>query len=66
MGNSCTSVLPDTRAWQQELNKIKKQTNTVSRELGVSMEKSKTGTKKTNPDGLSLPNQNTIIINIIC
>ena len=31
----------------------------------VSMEMSKAGTKNRNPDGLSLPNQNTIIINII-
>ena len=33
----------------------------------VSMERSKEGTKeKKNPDGLNYPNQNTIIINIIC
>ena len=32
---------------------------------GVCMERSKTTTKKTSPDNLSLPNQNTIIINII-
>ena len=31
------------------------------------MERSKEGTKeKRNPDGLNSPNQNTIIINIIC
>ena len=29
------------------------------------MERSKAGTKKISPDGLSHPNQNTIIINII-
>ena len=29
------------------------------------MERGKAGTKKRSPDGLSLPNQNTIIINII-
>ena len=29
------------------------------------MERSKTGTNKTSPDGLSHPNQNTIIINKI-
>ena len=28
------------------------------------MEKSKAGTKERSPDGLSLPNQNTILINI--
>ena len=32
---------------------------------GVSMEISKEDTKKRSPDGLSHPNQNTIIINII-
>ena len=33
---------------------------------GVSMEKSKASTKERSPDGLSLYNENTIIINIIC
>ena len=33
---------------------------------GVSMERSKASTKERSPDGLSHPNQNTIIINIIC
>ena len=34
---------------------------------GVSMERSKAGTKeKRRPDGLNYPNQNVIIINIIC
>ena len=32
---------------------------------GVSMEKSTAGTNKRSPDGLSHPNENTIIINII-
>ena len=32
---------------------------------GVSMERRKADTKKISPDGLSLPNQKTIIINII-
>ena len=32
---------------------------------GVSMEISKVGTKERSPDGLSLPNQNTILIHII-
>ena len=62
MGNSCTSVFPNTRAWeQQERNKIKKQAKEVRRE--ESMEKSKAGAKKRSPDGLSHHNQNTIIIN---
>ena len=33
---------------------------------GVSMERSKAGTKEKSPDGLNYPNQNAIIINIIC
>ena len=32
---------------------------------GVSMERSKAGTNKRSPDGLSHPNQNTIVINKI-
>ena len=54
MGNSCTGVFPNTRAWeQQERNKTKKQTKMV---------RSKAGTNKRFPNGLSHPNQNTIII----
>ena len=42
MGNSCKSVFPNTRAWeQQERNKIKKQT----KKRDVNMERSKAGTK---------------------
>ena len=40
-------------------------TNEESKKRGVSMEKSKAGTKKIIPDGLSLPDHNAIIINII-
>ena len=33
MGNSCTSVFPNIRAWEeQKLNNIEKQTNKVRRE----------------------------------
>ena len=32
---------------------------------GVSIERNKAGTNKRNPDGLSHPNQNPIIINIL-
>ena len=65
MGNACTSVFPNTQAWeQQERNKTKRQTEMVRRE-GVSMERSKAGTKKRSPDGLSHPNRNTILTNII-
>ena len=36
MGNSCTSVFPNTRAWEeQERNKTKKQTKMVRRETWV-------------------------------
>ena len=57
MGNSCTSVFPNTRAWeQQERNKIKKWTKKV---------RSEADEKKISLDCLSLPNQNTIITNII-
>ena len=40
-----------------------KETDEGGKKRGVSMEKSKAGTKKRCPDGLSHPNQNTIIIN---
>ena len=36
MGNSCKSVFPNTRAWeQQEPNKTKMQTKKVRREAGT-------------------------------
>ena len=50
MGNSCTSVFPNTHACeQQERNKTKRQTDGKKR--GVSMERSKAGTNKKSPDG---------------
>ena len=56
MGNSCTSVFPNTCAWeQQEWNKTK--TDDEGKKRGVSME-------RRSPDGPSHPNRNTIIINI--
>ena len=61
-GSSCVNG-PNTRAWeQQEWNTTKKQ-----KKSGVSMERSKaiTKTKSYSHDGISLPNQNTILINII-
>ena len=46
MGNSCTSVFPNTGAWeQQDLNKTMGQTKTIRREA-LSMEKSKAARKK--------------------
>ena len=53
MGNSCISVFPNTLAWeQQERNKIK-ETDEEEKKRGVSIERSKAGTKeKISPDGL--------------
>ena len=65
MGNPCTIVFPNTREWeQQEWNKTKRQTKKVRREAWVYIERSKAGTQERSPDGLSLPNQNTILIDI--
>ena len=65
MGNSYTSVFPNNYAWeQQEWNKIKKQTKEVRRETWV-WKKAKRARKKRSPDGLSHPNQHTIIMNKI-
>ena len=64
MWNSCKSVFPNTFAWeQQERNNVKKQTHTIRREA-AGWEEVKRERKKS-PGGLSLPNLNTIIINII-
>ena len=40
------------------------ETDEDGKKRGVSMEKSKAGTKERSPNSLSLPNQNTILINI--
>ena len=64
MRNSCTSVCPQTLAHGNSKNEIR---NRRRLEKDVSMEKSKADTKeKRSLDGLNYPNQNTIIINIIC
>ena len=42
-----------------------KETDEEGKKRGVSMERSKAGTNKRSPVGLSHPNQNTIIINKI-
>ena len=60
--NSCTSVFPNTRAWEQQ---ERKETEVEGKKRGVSMERCKAGTKKRSPDNLSHPDQNTIIIDII-
>ena len=43
-----------------------KETDEEGKKRGVSMERRKTGKKERSPDGLSQPNQNTIIMSIIC
>ena len=63
--NSYSSVLPNTRAWeQQESNKTNETDEGKKRD--VSTERSKGGTKKKEvPTAYhSLPNENTIKINI--
>ena len=45
--------------------KYDEETDEECMKRGMSMERSKAGGKKRSPDGLSLPNQNTIITNII-
>ena len=62
MGNSCTSVFPNTSAWEQQERNKTKETDEDGKKRGSSMERSKAGTNKRSPDGLSHPNQNTIII----
>ena len=65
--NSCTSVSPNGCTWeQQEWNKTKKQMKKVRRGAWVWKEAKHAWKKKESPDGLNYPNQNTIIINIIC
>ena len=64
-GNSCTSVFPNNRAWEQQQKRNKKETDEDGKKRGVSMERSKAGTNKRSPNGLTHPNQNTIIINKI-
>ena len=51
MRNSCTSVFPNTCAWeQQELNKAEREDD---KKRCVRMERSKAGTKKSSPKGLN-------------
>ena len=40
-------------------------TDKEGKKRGVSMNRSKPGIKERSPDGISLPNQNTVLINII-
>ena len=61
------SAFPNSHAWeQQEWNKTKYITEKEGKR-GMSMERSRAGMKeKGSPNGLNCPNQNTILINIIC
>ena len=66
MMNSCTSVFQKILAHGNSKNEIRyKETEEELKKRDVSMERSKAGMKKKRPDGLSIPNQNTILINII-
>ena len=56
-------VFSQTLAHGNSKNEIsQKETDEDGKKRGVSMERSKAGTNKRSPDGLSHPNQNTIII----
>ena len=57
-------MFSQTLAHGNSKNEIR-HTDEEGKKRGVSMERSKAGTKERRPDGLSLPNQNTILINII-
>ena len=46
--------------------KKNKETDEEGKKKGVNVERRKAGKKEKSPDGLNYPNQNTIIINIIC
>ena len=61
MRNSGTSVFPKTRALEN--NKRKKQKKKVRKRCMSGKKYSRH--EKSTPDGISLPNQNTILINII-
>ena len=58
-------VFSQTLTHGKERTKEDKDTDEDGKKRGVSMERSKAGTNKRSPDGLSHPNQNTIIINKI-
>ena len=48
-----------------EIMKQDQETDEGGKKRGMSMERSKAGTKERSPDCLSIPNQNTILMNII-
>ena len=55
-------VFSETLAHGNSKNEIRQETDGDGKKRGVSMERSKAGTNKRSPDGLSHPNQNKIII----
>ena len=56
-------MLSQALAQGNSKNEIR-QTDEEGKKIGVSIERSKAITKERSPDGLSLPNQITILINI--
>ena len=71
MWNSCTSVFPNTNAWEQhELNKASKQKE-EGKKRDISMEKSKAGMKEKEDPAVYhyqslINNHNVVIFSIKC
>ena len=65
MWNQCKSVFPNTHVFENRKMKPEKETEEGT-QRGASMGRNTAGSKnKRSPDRLSLPDQNTIMINII-
>ena len=62
MGNSCNECFSEHSRTGTARTKYDKEADEEGKERGVSIERSKAGTKKISPDGLSHPNQHIIII----
>ena len=58
-------VFSQTLTHGNSKNEIRQRTDEDGKKRGVSMERSKARTNKISPNGLTHPNQNTIIINKI-
>ena len=59
-------VFSQTLAHEYSKIEIRQRDRRQGKKRGASMERSKMATKERSPDGLSLPIQNTILINTIC
>ena len=59
-------MFSQTLAHGSSKNEYDKETDEEGKNGGMGMERSKASAKEGSADGLSLPNQNKIIINIIC